>query len=224
MEEYTDLKSPIGAILESCALLFDQSNLESFQHELVQNIEEATYSIYDMIDRIHELVRIKSAMLPFSGKPVDLMVEMHRVSQRLKHLIQARGADLVIQPPAEAPLIQGGGGLCPRGDSYLILSLLMHIIKSVIQTVPLQSRIQVDLFHDNPMIVKITYPGNGSINGPEHDPVLSELHGLDLSIILAYMKMTGTEIHGVVTEPGIYCIFIHIPVFHPAVKELADVS
>ena len=219
-----DMKSPISAILESCALLSDQSNLESFQSELVQNIEEATHSLYDMIDRIHELVRIQSTIQPFSNKPLDLMTQMHRVTLRLKHQAVARKTEIVIQPP-EATLIKGTGAYYTRGDEFLFLSLFTHLIKLVILAVPEHSRIRVRLFYDNPMVVKITFPGSSTVHSPDlltRSSGMSSRNKLDLSIIKTYMKMTGTEIQLLVTEPNVNCIFIHIPVRSIAAKEFAD--
>jgi K+-sensing histidine kinase KdpD len=221
-----DMKSPISAILESCALLSDQSDLESFQSELVQNIEEATHSLYDMIDRIHELVRIQSTIQPFSNKPLDLMAEMHRVMLRLKYLIQAKKVELMIQP-SDAPLIKGAGSFYPHGDEFLLLTLFTHLLKMVILAAPEQCRIRIDLFYDNPLLIKITFPGNNTIRHGEafaEFPEMSSKNRLDLSIILAYMQMTGTEVQLIAAEPGVHCIFIHIPVRNIAVKEFADAS
>jgi hypothetical protein len=92
--------------------------------------------------------------------------------------------------------------------------------------VPEHSRVQVNLFYDNPMVAKITFPGSIANRSLDQLPLLSEMsskNSLDLSIIRALMKMTGTEIQLLVTEPDVNCIFIHIPIRSMPMKEFADV-
>jgi len=197
-----DMKSPIGAILESCAMLKEDSDLNSFQNDLAQNIEDAVYSLYDMIDRIHEITKLNESFLSFSGSHVNLMSCVKSVVSRLAYLIQQHGIEVIIQSPV-CHLIKKSQNIMIQVDDVVISAILKHLVKTVVLASSKGESIKIELTYGKSAFFKISFSAQlpkeindiliGSISpGMDHWKRYKQYY--DLMIVREFIKMTDAVI------------------------------
>jgi signal transduction histidine kinase len=106
-----EFRTPLAAQQASIELLRDglaEMPREKLE-ELVSSLQRGTLRLTRLIDNLLESVRIESGQLAIRRQPVDLSQVVEDAQELIESLLTQRNQTLLVDLPADLPLIQGDG-------------------------------------------------------------------------------------------------------------------
>ncbi|MFZ2308662.1 MAG: response regulator [Rhodoferax sp.] len=126
-----DLKGPIAGIISFASGLLDDPQISEGNKEIVKYIEQAGYTVLNMVNLSLDLYRMEQGTFEFHPGTVDLVQLLQRIGKEHASELQARQVTL------EWALPEAGGpsatGLPVLGDELLCYSLFSNLFKNAME-------------------------------------------------------------------------------------------
>lgn len=210
-----DIKSPLSAILESCSMLFEENTRNPLEKELMKNIEEAIYRVFEMVHRIHMLVLLQNKQVPFHDRPINLISCVQALKHTLKYKLNEKKITMIVKSAGDN-IVVSSKRLRMRGGEAIVSAILQHFIQVVIDALPSGNDLQVEVVFNDSAGIRIL----GACQLPQWIPstVKNTKHigsKKDVwPIIYSLMRMTGAVVNYQQNEQQ-SSITIHFPVEEP---------
>ena len=130
-----DLKNPLGIVMGYAAMLAEDSGLDEEQQESARIMEEASYTMLDMINLSLDLYRIEQGVYNLDTGPVDLVKVVGKAISGVRSLAAGRQVDVVLMPPAEPAGV--------LGEELLCLSLMNNLIRNAVEASPASTEVTI---------------------------------------------------------------------------------
>ncbi len=138
-----DLKGPIAGIISFASGLLDDQQISEGNKEIVKYIEQAGYTVLNMVNLSLDLYRMEQGTFEFNPGTVDLVALLQRIGKENASELQARGVAL------EWALPEAGGepatGLPVLGDELLCYSLFSNLFKNAMEAAAEDTVIRIAL-------------------------------------------------------------------------------
>jgi two-component system sensor histidine kinase BaeS len=151
-----DLKSPLGSISEAAYLLREGAtgSLTPRQARLVGIIATSADRILALVNRLLDLSRLRSGVLPLESRPVNLAHVVERVLEELRP--QAETADVRLG------VEQAGGAFVVEGDEERLAEVMANLTTNALRFTPKGGEIRVRLAEtDREVLVAVADTGVG---------------------------------------------------------------
>ncbi len=138
-----DVKSPVAGIISfSSSLLSD--NLLAQQHkEIVKYIEQAAYSVLNMVNLSLDLYKMEQGKYEFHPRPVDLSQLLHRIVKEAASELASRQLSVqFLSQGAATPALAHAHVL---GDELLCYSMFSNLFKNAMEAAGENTAIHIDL-------------------------------------------------------------------------------
>jgi len=138
-----DVKSPVAGIISfSSSLLSD--NLLAQQHkEIVKYIEQAAYSVLNMVNLSLDLYKMEQGKYEFHPRPVDLSQLLHRIVKEAASELASRQLSVqFLSQGAATPALAQAHVL---GDELLCYSMFSNLFKNAMEAAGENTAIHIDL-------------------------------------------------------------------------------
>lgn len=136
-----DIRNPLTAIIGYTEELNDLAYLSSAQRELVDKIEQATYTVSELVNFSVELLRIERGDYQPKLAAVDLVGLSRRVARDLQPLARNKGVEVVLQDQSQQVVI--------KAEHLLAYSVLANLIRNAIEAAPTKSSVLVRFGHED---------------------------------------------------------------------------
>ncbi|OGS98746.1 MAG: hybrid sensor histidine kinase/response regulator [Gallionellales bacterium RIFCSPLOWO2_12_FULL_59_22] len=152
-----DMKGSLAGVIGLVQALADDGTMNSKQVEQLRMAEESALQLLDMINLSSELFKIETGRFKLDAKPVKIddilhrIVEISRMAFVEKHLTVA--IDTGMPDGKEAPKV--------LGDAMFCYSLFQNLIKNACEAAPEKSRVDVNLFDETPLRIRVQ--NNGAV-------------------------------------------------------------
>ncbi|WPL16824.1 Chemotaxis protein CheY [Thiorhodovibrio winogradskyi] len=130
-----DIRNPLTAIVGYTEELNDLAYLSSVQRDLVDKIEQAAYTVSELVNFSVELLRIERGDYQPKLAPVDLVGLSQRVARDLQPLARNKSVDVVLQDQSEKVVV--------KAERLLVYSVLANLIRNAIEAAPAKSSVLV---------------------------------------------------------------------------------
>ncbi len=130
-----DLKNPLGIILGYASMLHEDESLAEEQRESAALMEEAAWTMLEMINRSLDLFRIEKDSYQLSPVPVDLNRLMWKVKKEHERLASRRKVAIVICLDGEVSIV---------GEEMLCHSLFGNLVKNALEASPPGSEVRIE--------------------------------------------------------------------------------
>src|SRR5262245_53084123 len=150
-----DLKSPLGSISEAAYLLREGAeSLSPRQSRLVGIIATSAERIRGMVNRLLDVARLRSGVLPLDSGPVNLALVVERVAEELRP--QAEKADISLS--AE----RAGRDFIVEGDEERLAEVVVNLTTNAVRFTPRGGAVCVRLAEtDREVLVAVQDTGVG---------------------------------------------------------------
>ena len=138
-----DLKSPVAGIVNFASSLLDDPQLPQGQKEVVQYIEQAAYTVLNMVNLSLDLYKMEQGSFVFTPGTVDLVPLLQRIAKEKESELAARSIGLQF-PTARDPAAPATT-LPVVADELLCYSLFSNLLKNAIEAAPDGSAITIEL-------------------------------------------------------------------------------
>lgn len=153
-----DLKSPVAGIVNFASSLLSDPQMPQGQKEIVQYIEQAAYTVLNMVNLSLDLYKMEQGSFVFNPGTVDLSALLQRIAKEKESETTARAIRLHFLPERDAATEPGS--LPVVGDELLCYSLFSNLLKNALEAAPDGGTITVELRDVNDRgCVVITNPG-----------------------------------------------------------------
>jgi signal transduction histidine kinase len=134
-----DLKSPLGSISEAAYLLREgvTGSLSPRQARLVGIIGTSAERILGLVNRLLDLSRLRSGVLPLESRPVNLALVVERVLEELRPQAETAGVRLEAQ--------REGSDLVVEGDEERLAEVVINLATNALRFTPRGGEIRVRL-------------------------------------------------------------------------------
>lgn len=134
-----DLKSPLGSISEAAYLLREgvTGSLTPRQARLVSIIGSSSDRILGLVNRLLDLSRLRSGVLPLESGPVDLAPLVERVVEELRP--QAETADVLLEHE------RLGTDFTVEGDEERLAEVVINLATNALRFTPKGGQVRVHL-------------------------------------------------------------------------------
>jgi signal transduction histidine kinase len=130
-----DIRNPLTAIIGYTEELNNMAYLSSVQRELVDKIEQATYTVSELVNFSVELLRIERGDYQPKCVPVELISLCQRVARDLQPLARNKGVEVMLQDQNKQVVVQA--------ERLLAYSVLANLIRNAIEAAPVKSSVLV---------------------------------------------------------------------------------
>lgn len=134
-----DLKNPLGAILGLPEILLLADNLSQEQRDMLQVIQDAGYSMLNIINLSLDLYKMESGNYVPEPTRVNLLRLVAKIFAELRELLQAKR----LRPRLDYR--NGGEPLAALGEEMLCYSILSNLIGNAAEAAPEDSELLVSL-------------------------------------------------------------------------------
>ena len=151
-----DLKSPLGSISEAAYLLREgvTGSLSPRQARLVGIIGTSSDRILGLVNRLLDLSRLRSGVLPLESRPVNLALVVERVLEELRP--QAETAGVLLEPQ------RIGGDFVVEGDEERLAEVIINLTTNALRFTPKGGEVRVRLRDaDGEVLVAVEDTGVG---------------------------------------------------------------
>ena len=134
-----DLKSPLGSISEAAYLLREgvTGSLSPRQARLVGIIGTSAERILGLVNRLLDLSRLRSGVLPLESRPVNLARVVERVLEELRPQAETAGVQLGAE--------RVGGDFVVEGDEERLAEVVVNLATNALRFTPKGGQISVRL-------------------------------------------------------------------------------
>jgi signal transduction histidine kinase len=134
-----DLKSPLGSISEAAYLLREgvTGSLSERQARLVGIIGASADRILGLVNRLLDLSRLRSGVLPLQSLPVNLVQLVERVLEELRPQAETAGVGLVSE--------RIGGDFVVEGDEERLGEVVVNLAINALRFTPKSGEVRVRL-------------------------------------------------------------------------------
>jgi len=139
-----DLKNPLGAILGLPEVLLLSENLTADERELVSVIQNAGYTMLNMINQSLDLYKMESGTYDFQPARVSLLRLLERILTELREQLETRRLEACIE---QAPA--GGRPIQALGDEMLCYSMISNLLTNAVEASPMGGKIHLRLALDD---------------------------------------------------------------------------
>ena len=151
-----DLKSPLGSISEAAYLLREgvTGSLSPRQARLVGIIGTSADRILGLVNRLLDLSRLRSGVLPLESRPVNLAVLVERVLEELRPQAETAGVRLGAERVGEDFVVEG--------DEERLAEVVVNLTTNALRFTPKGGEVRVRLSaSDREVLVAVEDTGVG---------------------------------------------------------------
>lgn len=153
-----DLKAPLSALIGLPQVLLDNYDLPENAADVVRLIEQAGYSMLEMLNQSLVLFRLETGAYVLSPKTVDLADLARRTASRLASMSVARGR--TIRVTLDGRPLAPGDRLDYSGDALLLGPMLQNLVVNGLEASPVGGEVGIDLrFGHDQVHVAVTNQG-----------------------------------------------------------------
>lgn len=203
-----EFRTPLSALAASIEILLDQaSNISPAElEELLKSIHLGVLNLQTLVDNLLESSSIEAGHFRVFPRPYDLCETIQEAAQTIQPLLDKYGQSLVLDLPAEIPLVR----VDPRRTVQVLINLLSNASKYgpsdaeiTLRAMVLNDHVQVEVADRGPGIPpqhredvfrRFMYPVASS-------STLKVGAGLGLSVVKAVVEAQGGRV-GVKDRPG----------------------
>jgi CheY-like chemotaxis protein len=138
-----DLKSPVAGIVNFASSLLNDPQLPQGQKEVVQYIEQAAYTVLNMVNLSLDLYKMEQGSFVFTPGTVDLFPLLQRIANEKASELAARAIILQVLPARDQAT--PASTLPVIGDELLCYSLFSNLVKNALEAAPDGSSITIEL-------------------------------------------------------------------------------
>lgn len=138
-----DLKSPVAGIVNFASSLLNDPQLPQGQKEVVQYIEQAAYTVLNMVNLSLDLYKMEQGSFVFTPGTVDLFPLLQRIANEKASELAARAIILQVLPARDQAT--PASSLPVIGDELLCYSLFSNLVKNALEAAPDGSSITIEL-------------------------------------------------------------------------------
>ncbi len=147
-----DIRNPLTAIIGYTEELTDLAYLSSGQRELVDKIEQATYTVSELVNFSVELLRIERGDYQPKLASVELVALCQRVVRDLQPLARSKGVEVVLQDQNRE--------IFAMAERLLVYSVLANLIRNAIEAAPTKTSVLLRFdYEDQQGLVSILNKG-----------------------------------------------------------------
>ncbi len=134
-----ELRTPLTSIRALAELMVDDPDMPAEQRQQFLGIVVAeTERLSRLVNQVLDMAKIESGHAEWHNTDVDLVALLRQAAQTVHELLRERGAEMVLDLPAQAPLLRAD----PDRLTQVVLNLLSNAAKFV---PPGQGRIELRL-------------------------------------------------------------------------------
>ena len=150
-----DMHGPLSTVLDILhSLMADKVMLRRNAMQL-ENAEQATLRLLDMINLSSELYKIESGRYVLDAKPVPITDIVRRVVELARTAFAERQLAIVVDSDVDV----GREPPMASGDAMLSFSLVQSLVKNACEAAPARSRVTVTLADSDPLRITIVNKG-----------------------------------------------------------------
>jgi len=138
-----DVKSPIAGIINFSSSLLSDEQVSREHKEIVKYIEQAAYSILNMVNLSLDLYKMEQGGYEFNPNPVDLVPLLQRILKEMSSELLSRELSVVLSVQGDP--VSAGSVLRVLGDELLSYSMFNNLLKNAMEAARPNTVIQVDL-------------------------------------------------------------------------------
>ena len=143
-----DIKSPLTAILESCAMLFDSSADNPMEQSLLQNINDAVAHVFEMVDNMHLLVLMQEKSKYFKTQKINVRSCIQSVKNSLRYKLNEKKNHLIVKSQSEQVFVHSDTFKI-RGNDFIFSTLVKRFLDVLIQEAKPESELMVEIVYDH---------------------------------------------------------------------------
>jgi len=136
-----DIRNPLTAIIGYADELGEQGYLTPVQQELREKIEQAAFTVSELVNFSVELLRIERGEYQPKLAPVNLVDLTHRVMRDLQPLARAGTVELLLLE-YEQPEV-----LIASGERLLVYTILANLIRNAIEATNARGSVRIGFEH-----------------------------------------------------------------------------
>lgn len=133
-----ELKSPLTAIQASAEILQDELPLQDQQH-FAKHIEQQSYRLRDLIDRMLLLARLEKAPHQFEQQDCDLISIIHNIIATQHSRLQQKNLQLILDLPENCHL---------KSDEFWLKQAINNLLDNAIDFSHEDACVQIYLYQD----------------------------------------------------------------------------
>ena len=138
-----DVKSPIAGIINFSSSLLSDEQVSQEHKEIVRYIEQAAYSILNMVNLSLDLYKMEQGSYEFNPNPVDLVPLLQRIVKEMSSELLSRELSVALSIQGEP--VSAGSALRVLGDELLCYSMFNNLLKNAMEAARPRTAIQIDL-------------------------------------------------------------------------------
>ncbi len=138
-----DVKSPIAGIINFSSSLLSDDKVSQGHKEIVKYIEQAAYSILNMVNLSLDLYKMEQGSYEFNPNPVDLVPLLQRIVKEMSSELHSR--ELAVAMSIQGEQVSAGSALRVLGDELLCYSMFNNLLKNAMEAARPKTAIQIDL-------------------------------------------------------------------------------
>lgn len=153
-----DVKSPVAGIISFSASLLSDNQLAQQHKEIVQYIEQAAYSVLNMVNLSLDLYKMEQGTYGFHPSVVELAQLLQRIAREAASELASR--QLSVQFLAQGMAVPEPGSVHVLGDALLSYSMFSNLFKNAMEAAGANTVIRIDLQHNEEQVtVRMTNDG-----------------------------------------------------------------
>jgi two-component system sensor histidine kinase/response regulator len=153
-----DVKSPVAGIINFASSLLDDEQVGQGHKEIVKYIEQAAYSILNMVNLSLDLYKMEQGSYEFNPNPMDLVPLLKRILKEMSSEMGSR--ELTVTLTLQGEPVGSGTTLRVMGDELLSYSMFNHLLKNAMEAARPNTAIRIDLTADDGRVaIEITNDG-----------------------------------------------------------------
>jgi CheY-like chemotaxis protein/nitrogen-specific signal transduction histidine kinase len=138
-----DMKSPIAGIISFSSSLLSDDQVSRDHKEIVQYIEQAAYSVLNMVNLSLDLYKMEQGTYEFNPRSVDMAQLLERIVREAASELSSR--QLTAQFLTNGKAAERPAPLTVYGDEVLCYSLFGNLLKNAMEAAAPATAIQLDL-------------------------------------------------------------------------------
>ncbi len=150
-----DMHGPLSTVLTILQVLMADKEMSRRNAMQLENAEQATLRLLDMINLSSELYKIESGRYVLDPKPVPITDIVRRVVKLARAAFALRQLTISVDSDVEV----GKETPMAAGDAMLTFSLVQNLVKNACEAAPERSRVAVTLTDSDPLRITIVNKG-----------------------------------------------------------------